>query len=164
MNLRVAVGACLLAVSISTLALAQRGSASSSLVGVWKVVEVTRTGPNAHTNTSPQPGLYTFTAGYFYKTEVTAEAPRPELPPNPTDKQLVDAWTPYFSVAGSYETKGDELIMHRFLSKGPNGMRPGTTVSDTFRLEGKDTLWLTDRVDQNGPVQNPTTRRLTRLE
>jgi hypothetical protein len=35
---------------------------------------------------------------------------------------------------------------------------------NTFRMEGNDTLSLTKKAAEAGPVTNPATRKLTRLE
>jgi hypothetical protein len=43
-------------------AIAQSGAASQSTIqGVWRITEITTTGANASTNSSPQPSLYIFT-------------------------------------------------------------------------------------------------------
>ena len=38
-----------------------RAASQETIQGVWRVTEVTTTGPNASTNKSPQPSLYIFT-------------------------------------------------------------------------------------------------------
>jgi hypothetical protein len=43
-------------------------------------------------------------------------------------------------------------------------MKPGNFGVLTFRMEGKDTLWLTPKASDTGPQQNPTTVKLTRVE
>jgi hypothetical protein len=54
-----AVILALLAGALPSLSTAQ---SRPPLQGAWQVVEVTTTGPDGATNTSPQPGLYLFTA------------------------------------------------------------------------------------------------------
>ena len=146
--------------------IAQRGSASSPVVGVWRVTEYTTTGPNGRKNTSPQPGVRIFTPHYYSTNFVTSDAPRPEVPTvdKRTDKDLVAAFGPFQAIAGSYEIRGDEILTKTTVAKNPATMRPGATINLTFRMEGKDTLWLTTRSNEDGPVANPMTFKLTRLE
>jgi hypothetical protein len=43
------------------------------------------------------------------------------------------------------------------IGKNPAEMRTGNFLSFTFRVEGRDILWLTTKTDQNGRLANPTT-------
>ena len=43
-------------------------------------------------------------------------------------------------------------------------MRPGVVLTSTFRFEDSDTLIMVTKTDQNGPITDPTTFKLTRLE
>ena len=52
---------------------------------------------------------------------------------------------------------------HPVVAKNPNAMHAGNSGSSTFKLEGK-TLVLTQVSTQSGPVANPITLRLTRVE
>ena len=62
---------------------AQSGAASQSTIqGVWRVTEVTRTGPNASTNSSPQPSQYIFTAQHYSIVRINATNTRPDLTGN----------------------------------------------------------------------------------
>jgi len=146
--------------------IAQRGNAASPVVGVWRITEYTTTGPNGRKNTSPQPGLRIFTQRYYSTNFVTSDAARPEVPTvnQPTDKQLADAFRPFQAIAGSYEIRGDEIITKTTVAKNPGTMRPGAAITLTFRMEGRDTLWLTTKSNEDGPVANPMTFKLTRLE
>lgn len=157
----VAVGLLVVAV----VARAQQRS-SPSLVGVWKVAEVTTTGPNGRKVTNPQPGVRIYTPRYFSVTDVTSDRPRPELPPpgKASDKQLADAFGPFAARAGTYEVKGNEILYHIIAAKAPNLMKPGIVLTSTFKFEGNDTVVIVQKTDQNGPVANPLTTKLTRLE
>jgi len=145
---------------------AQRGGSNSAVIGVWRVSELTVTGPNARKVTNPQPSVVIFTQRYFSIDEVTSNAPRPELPPSDkrTDKQIADAFGPFIAQAGTYEIKGNEITYKRIAAKNPATMRSGDFIVDTFKMEGKNTLWVTSKTNQNEPVANPPTRKLTRLE
>ena len=56
------------------------------------------------------------------------------------------------------------FVQYGIAAKNPAEMRAGNFLTFTFRLEGPDTLWLTTKTDENGPLANPTTVKLTRLE
>jgi hypothetical protein len=144
---------------------AQRGS-SNAVIGVWRVAEISFKGTTERTITTPQPGIVIFTPRYYSRNLVTSDAPRPELPPpdKRTDKQIADAFAPFSGDGGTYEIRRDELTTRRVTAKNPAEMRDGNFLTFTFRLEGRDLLWLTSKTDENGPLANPTTVKLTRLE
>jgi hypothetical protein len=140
--------------------LAQRLNAVSPVVGVWRLTELTTTGPGGNTNRNPQPGLLIFTTHYYSFNAVTSDSPRSELPAtDATDKQRADAFGPYHSTAGTYEIRGHEIVFKRIAAKNPSAMRPGNSETDTFRMEGKDKLWMIEPRQQN-----PVIWRLTRVE
>jgi hypothetical protein len=145
---------------------AQSGKSASPLIGVWRITGVTRTGPNSHNTANPQPGLFIVTAGHYAIDSVNSEASRAELPPadKRTDKQVAEAFGPFTAEAGTYEIKGDEITMKRIAAKNPAAMKAGNFVVMTFRLEGKDTLSLTQKSSDAGPTSNPNTFKLTRIE
>ena len=70
---------------------------------------------------------------------------------------------PFTRQAGTDEIKGNELTIKPIAAKHPDTMRAGAFGTITFRMEGKDTLWLTQKASQNGPTANPTTTKLTRM-
>jgi hypothetical protein len=145
---------------------AQRGNSGSDIIGVWRVSEITFIGPNNRTLTTPQPGIVIFTPHYYSRNLVTSDGPRPELPPpdKATEKQIANAFGPFTANAGTYEIRGNELTTKRIAAKNPAEMRAGNYLTFMFRLEGRDTLWLTSKTDENGPLATPTTVKLTRLE
>ena len=150
---------------ITRIGVAQSGGANSPVIGVWRVSEITRTGPNAGTVKNPQPGIVIFTARHYSIDMVTSDAPRPELPAQgPTDKQIADAFGPFTGNAGTYAIKGTELTRTPVAAKSPNAMSSGIFQVETIKMEGKDTLWLTPKANRAGPVANPTTLKLTRVE
>jgi hypothetical protein len=145
---------------------AQRGNSNSGVIGVWRVSEIAFIGPNDRTLTTPQPGIVILTPRYYSRNLVTSDGPRPVLPPpdKVTDKQIADAFGPFIANAGTYEIRGNELTTTRITAKNPAEMRAGNFLTFTFRLVGRDTLWLTSKRDENGPLANPTAVKLTRLE
>jgi hypothetical protein len=163
---RVLGGAILVAITlVSGAAVAARQSSSASLVGVWRVAEVTYTGPNARKLTNPQPSMRIFTQRHYSFNDVTSDTPRgelPQAPTQPTDKQLADAFGPFIGQAGTYEVRGNELTTRPVVAKNPNGMRGGVFNTFTFVLEGQ-TLTLTPKATQNGPIANPTTLKLAKI-
>ena len=73
-------------------------------------------------------------------------------------------WGPVVDEAGSYETsRGNVLTLHAVVAKNPATMEAGSFTSYVYRLAG-DTLWLTLQRNQRGPVTNPPTIKLTRVE
>jgi hypothetical protein len=143
----------------------QRANSNASVIGVWRVSEWTTSGPNGRKITNPQPTVIIFTRRYFSRNEVTSDVPRPELPAQgATDKQVADAFRLFDGEAATYEIEGNEITFKRIVTKNPASMRDGNFLVVTFRMEGNDTLWITAKANQNGPIANPTITRLNRLE
>ena len=160
------IGSVLLLTLMLGLALAgQQKPSPSSLKGVWRHVEITTTGPNGRTVKNPQPGLLILTDRYFSVTREPGEAPRRELPPpdKATDKDIAEAARGFVGQAGTYDVTGGELTYRYVVSLVPNQMRQGSFTTFTFKRDG-DTLYLTQKATQTGPLANPTTFRYMRLE
>jgi hypothetical protein len=138
--------------------LAQRAIPVSPVVGVWRVSQLTTTGRDGKTNPDPQPGLLIFTTQYYSFNAVTSDIPRSDLPVPANEKQQAEAFGPFHAVSGTYEVKGGTIIFKRIAAKNPNSMHPGNSEIYTFRMEGKDVLWLSEA------RQNPVTWKLTRVE
>jgi hypothetical protein len=144
------------------LGVAQSVGTNSPFIGVWRVSEVTMNGRRI---TNLQPNVTIFTQRYYSIDNVVSDAPRPELPSEgASDKQIADAFRLFMGQAGTYEIKGNDITYKPIVAKDPSAMRDGSSAVDTFRMEGKNTLWLTDKADRSGPVANPTTLKLTRVE
>jgi Lipocalin-like domain len=151
-------------VLVSAVAFGQ--SKSSPLTGAWRVTQVQRTGPNAGTVNNPQPGLYLFTGNHYSIQSVNSDKPRPTLPQDTaksTGAELNATWGPFTANTGTYEIQGNTLTTHPIVAKNPNVMAPGTANTYSFKIEGK-TLTLTAVKNTLGPVTNPTTLKLTRVE
>ena len=136
----------------------------TKLEGVWQIVEVTTTGPNASTNRKPQPSLFIFTGNYYSRTSVTGNAPRtaPADMAKATAAELREVLR-FAANAGTYETKGGDIIFHPSVALGVAVMAPGSKVVSSFKVVG-NTLTLTPKSNQNGPVANPTTAKLRRIQ
>jgi hypothetical protein len=136
------------------------------LQGVWKVSEATTTGPNASTNKSPQPGFIIFTGKYYSIVTVNTDKPRPDLPQDinsATAAQLRDIWGPFTGQTGTFEVKGAEVTLRPLAAKNPVVMAAGSFNTQSFKIDG-NTLTLVPKAGRNGPAQNPTTLKLTRVE
>jgi len=134
------------------------------LQGVWEVVERTTTGPSASTNSRPQPGLYIFAGSYYSLTFVNGVAPRtaPEDQSKATADQLREVLR-FAAQAGTFETNGGDLVFKPVVALGVANMAPGATLTSSYRIDG-NTLWLTQKSNQRGPVTNPSTVKLRRIQ
>ena len=154
--------ACMAALAV--LIVVQSASAQGKLEGVWKVTEASMSGPNGFKNTNPQPNLWVFTKKHFSTVAVTSDKPRPVQPlEKATDAQKVAAWADFEAWAGTYEVKGTTLTTHDAIAKDPEDMKPGCFGSFDFKFEG-NTLILILKAGETGPLPNPITYRLIRLE
>ena len=136
---------------------------TQGLPGAWRVIEVTTTGPGASTDTTPEPGLYIFTEKHFSFTRVTGDTPRTTVgDAYATVSQLRDILR-FAAQAGTYEVVGNDLVLRRVAALSAPNMLPGNTATYGFRLAG-DTLWLTTKAAQSGPLSNPLIVKLVRVE
>lgn len=136
--------------------------------GVWRVEEITTTGPNAATNRQPQPGLWIFTGKHFSIVRVNSEKPRPNLSTADESKastaELLAVYGNAFTaMAGVYELIGDRLTTRAMVATRNGPMSPGSFQTFSFALDGP-TLVLTNAETNQGPVANPTTWKMVRLE
>lgn len=144
------------------------GSKPGSIQGVWQAVQVTMTGPSPGTITipEPRPNLTIITAKHYSRVEVHADGPRhaPTDVASATAEELRAVWGPFVGEAGTYEVSGGNLVtMRPIVAKNPATMSSGAFTTHTFKLVG-DTMWVTDQRNQNGPVANPVTVKLVRIE
>ena len=141
-----------------------------SIQGVWKIVKTSTAGPNGRTidkSASELGGMIIVTAKHFAYVDVTADKPRPALPPGGAVKATADelrgTWGPFDAQAGTYELKGNETTQNVLVAKAPGLMQPGASYVMSFKFDG-DTLMITQVRNQAGPFPNPVTFTLTRLE
>lgn len=101
--------------------------AAASIVGVWRVSEVTLSGENPRTIANPEPGLQIFTRTHYSFTAVAYDRKRVDLPTDrePTEKEYAEAFGPFIAQAGTYELNGTAVTFRRIVAKVPNNMRPG---------------------------------------
>lgn len=144
-----------------------------SIQGVWRVIEVTTTGPDGFHNREPQPGLFIFTRRHYSIIRDGSREVRPTVtdPNNITAAEALAIFGPLMAQSGSYEVTDTTLKVTPMVAKvpPPNG-RYGGSNSWTFKVGG-DTLWLTQLDDLKerlaglgGKTPNPMTLRLIRVE
>ena len=134
-----------------------------SLEGVWQAVQVTH-GPQAIT-IKPGPNLTIFSAKHYNRIDVQTDRPRAALanPSTASAEELRESWGPLVAEGGTYELSDNLLTLKPVVSKSPAAMAPGVSIVYTYKLEG-DTLTLSAQRDWNGPVTNPVTVKLARIE
>jgi hypothetical protein len=142
-------------------------SKGESIQGVWRVAEVTITGPQARTIAfAERPNLTIITARHYSRVEVQAAGPRP-IPADvakASADELRAVWGPFVAEAGTYDVTADNLItMRPIASKNPAVMGPGVFIAYSYKLDG-DTLSMTQQRNQSGPFANPVTFKLVRVE
>jgi hypothetical protein len=141
-------------------------SERESIQGVWRVVEVTMTGPAARTISQMQPNLTIITARHYSRVEIQAEGPRP-IPTDVTKAsadELRAVWGPFYGEAGTYDLTNDNMITLRpIVAKNPAAMAAESFSTYSYKLAG-NTLWVTLERNQNGPVANPVTIKAVRAE
>jgi hypothetical protein len=140
---------------------------SQSIQGVWQAVEVTIAGPVKRTITipEPRPNLAVFTAKHYSRVQVEAEGARPAVADVATASadELRAAWGPFYAEAGTYEVTGNVIALRPVAAKNPAAMTPGAFTTWSFTMEG-NTLRVTMERNQNGPIVNPVTVKLVRVE
>jgi hypothetical protein len=138
-------------------------STSKSVEGVWRTAEVTVTGRGAGVF-KPQATLAIISAHHYSRTEVHAEQ-RPQLSDaaTATADQLRAVWGPFVGEAGTYELSGNVITMRPLVAKNPAGMMPGAFTAYDYTVTGT-TMTLTMRRTQQGPVADPVTIKLVRVE
>jgi hypothetical protein len=139
---------------------------STSIQGVWQVVEVTLGGPSARTIeiSEPRPNLTIITARHYSRIQVEAET-RPVLADvsKANADELRAAWGPFSGEAGTYTIERNLITMRPIVAKNPAAMAPKSFSTWSYKLEA-DTLWVTAQTNQDGPVVHPVTIKAVRLE
>ena len=144
----------------------QVAAQSNKLVGVWKLVEVKITGDKPETITTFQPNLYIYTKKHYSVMVVRAKEPRPVPEDNAklSAEELLKIYvTEFIANAGTYDVKGDRITTRPIVAKSPGLMQPGNFVTSVFKIEG-NFLTMTGEADKNGPIKNPMTVKLERIE
>jgi hypothetical protein len=140
---------------------------SESLQGAWQAVEVTISGPVKRTITipEPRPNLTVITAKHYSRVQVEAEGARPAIADvtKASADDLRAAWGPFYAEAGTYEVTGNVITLRPVAAKNPAAMTPGAFTTWSFTMES-NTLQVTAERNQNGPIANPVSVKLVRVE
>jgi hypothetical protein len=136
-----------------------------SIQGVWRTASVTISGPAGRTIPQFQPNLAIITAKHYSRVEVHVEGSRPSLadPASATAEELRRVWGPVVAEAGKYDLAVGTMTTRPEIAKNPTGMGNGAFTEYGYRIAG-DSLWLTTRRNERGPVVNPPTIKLVRIE
>jgi hypothetical protein len=139
-------------------------SKAKGIEGVWRTVEVTATGPNGGVF-KPQANLAIFSGRHYSRTEVHAEQPRPALADaaTATADQLRAVWGPFVAEAGTFDISGGTLTMRPLVAKNPAAMTPDAFTAYDYVVSG-NTMTLLMKSTQQGPIPNPVTVKLVRVE
>ncbi len=160
------LSALLLGVGLLTIHNDARQSQSGPIQGVWQVVQVTMTGPVARTFAipEPRPNLTIITTKHYCRVAVEADSPRmPVDVPHASADELRAVWGPFAGECGTYEVKGNLITMHPVAAKNPAVMAPGAFTTWMYTMD-HDTLVVTAKGNQKGPVANPVTIKAVRAE
>jgi hypothetical protein len=140
-------------------------SKPSPLEGAWSIQQITFAKPPANPPNKPT-GLILF-VGNHYSTQFVADSSRPNFGEGGADKATADQlraiWGPLTSNGGTFTVSGNTIRTVATVAKNPAVMAGGNWNEMTFTLNG-DTLVLTSTRNNNGPVANPQTIRLTRAK
>lgn len=133
--------------------------------GVWRTVEVNMPGSPGVT-VKPNATLAIFHGRHYSRVEVHTEQPRPILadPATASADQLRAVWGAFVGEAGTFElSAGNTITMQATVAKNPAAMTNGAASVYSYRLDG-NTLTLTQVRTPAGPVPNPATIKLARVE
>lgn len=141
------------------------GQSPPSFDGVWKVEEVLAA--DGSKVASPQPGLLIVKGRHFADVRVQGDKPRPSVPAaTATADELRAMWGGSFVAnAGTFEVGPNNQVTSRFIvAKNPNAMDPKAFTTYSYKLEGSNTMWLTNVANQNGPIKQSGTVKWVRVE
>ena len=138
---------------------AQRGSATPSIEGVWKIAERTDSAAPQLNGTATQPSLMLFTKTHYSVLSVQSLQPRPKVEPiktagKPTTGEKLaryEHWNLFVANAGTYEIKGTTLIRHQLvgITESVAGPAAGFTTSE-LKFEGNNTMWHITKLQPSG--------------
>jgi len=154
------------------------GQSTTSIQGVWRVVERTIPASTADrrdpfgafsegTHTNLQPELMIFTAKHYSRTTDTAAQPRPtagyKVRGKPTLEELQAEWGPFAANAGTYEISGTTLALRAIVAKSPRAQADNNFTRLSLKLDGNN-LWLTPIDTETGKIAAPVTSVYMRVE
>lgn len=156
----------ILSLMIAVLSVSAFAQSKSGIEGVWKLTEVTTTGPEGKTMKATQPGMYLFTKKHYSMIAVTGDKPREMMDDynKATQEQLLSIFVSGFRAnTGKYEVKNGKITVHPMVAKSPGYMKEGTWETSAMKIDG-NMMTLTSETSNSGPTKNPTTFKLMRVE
>ena len=153
------------ALAVIAIAVLGVSAQAQKIEGVWRLTEITTTGPGAATKKATQPSMYIFTRKHYSVTYVSSDAPRDASDTSKMDAdKLRDVFIKSFVAnAGTYELKAGKITLQPVVAKSPGYMQAGNWTRLSVKISGKN-LALTSDSTNAGPAANPTTFKLTRVE
>ena len=156
---RLAVTMLLLAPALSWAWSTAEAQSTSDLAGAWVVSSWESA--DGEVNSSPQRGLFVFTAtGHYSMMYVPGSEPRAELSETSIDADFVAAYNSFVANSGRYTIDGNEITYEAFMAKdaaymgrfAPTG---GEGNAQSFAFELSDGV-LTLSAGEGGPMQGST--------
>lgn len=121
-------------------------SSNSGLVGVWRATVVAVRGSNSTTtNTSPPASLFIITRSHYSQIFEMGDVGRADFAAaRPTDAEKIVAFDAFAANAGTYQVRGNMLILQPLVAKRPRPTAGYSTIPHEFTIRG-DTLFTVDR-------------------
>jgi len=153
----------ILLTALSGVANPAAAQAPPELAGGWIVTSWTA--PDGTVNSSPQRGLFVFTAtGQYSMMYVLGDEPRPRYPgEDPTDAEMLAAYQSLVANSGRYTVDGNKLTYEAYVAKDPNYMADwnmetrGNATNVTFSIA--DDILTLKWLDGRNEGQTATLRR-----
>ena len=140
-------------------------AAAQDVAGAWRLDEATVPGAGGKTAKFGNPNIYLFTKGHFSIIRIEGDKPRStESWTTMTPEQVIDTYVKQFTASGgTYEMKGNTLTMKTTIAKNPNIMTRGDWISYAVKINARS-MTLTATATNEGPIKNPMSMTLTRLD
>ena len=103
-----------------------------------------------------QPALLTYTEGYYFLSWVLGTEARPIPGEDPSAEELVAAWGPFASQAGTYQRSGSTVRYNQVVAKAPAAM-----LTDGASYSREIVTLTADRLVTRGTNANGSTTTFT---
>ena len=131
---------------------------ASALEGAWTAVEVhAELQDTTWAREEDRPNMLLLSGGHWASMRISGDGTRAELPDDPTDEQLLEAWRPFIASGGSYSVSGSTISSTTLVAKNPNRM--GDDWDSEFRMDD-DKLVRVFSNSENGNSWTVTYKRL----
>ena len=119
------IGSLVAAAALATFPQTTFAQTYEDLAGGWIVAS--RTSADGEVDSSPSRGLYLFTAEGQYSMMNVGPDERANLPEEPTDAQIAEAYGSFSANSGRYRIQGDQLTYEAWVAKWPGYMNAWDT-------------------------------------